>query len=99
MPKRSLAIWTGLLAGLATLIAPVAGSAQGGPLDNNVALAYEGFSTNPDGSYELWFGYFNRNWDREFNVPVGPDNHIEPSGPDGVSRRTSSRGGISSCSA
>lgn len=83
MPKRSLAIWTGLLAGLATLIAPVAGSAQGGPLDNNVALAYEGFSTNPDGSYELWFGYFNRNWDREFNVPVGPDNHIEPSGPDG----------------
>jgi hypothetical protein len=47
-----------------------------------VALAYEGFSTNPDGSYSLWFGYFNRNWDRELDVPVGPDNRIEPAGPD-----------------
>ena len=25
---------------------------------------------------------FNRNWDREFDVPIGPDNLIEPAGPD-----------------
>lgn len=72
-----------LLAALSpTLIAPRDLVAQGGPGDGNVALAYEGFSKNPDGSYRLWFGYFNRNWDREFDVPVGPDNHIEPGGPD-----------------
>jgi len=61
---------------------PVLAGAQGDPRDRNVALAYEGFSTNPDGSYQLWFGYFNRNWDRDFDVPIGPDNRIEPYGPD-----------------
>ena len=69
--------------GLTVLLAlPQLGSGQGDPRDHNVALAYEGFSVNEDGSYELWFGYFNRNWDREFDVPVGPANSIAPSGPD-----------------
>ncbi|MGE0157811.1 MAG: hypothetical protein AB7T31_00290 [Gemmatimonadales bacterium] len=60
----------------------VPASAQSDPRDQNVALAYEGFSRNADGTYDLWFGYFNRNWDREFDVPVGPDNSIEPQGHD-----------------
>jgi hypothetical protein len=71
----------GVLAALA-LVAPAAVSGQGDPRDKNVALAYEGFTTNDDGSYDLWFGYFNRTWDREFDVPVGPDNHVEPRGAD-----------------
>ena len=84
MRTRATTTSTALIAALAVaLAAPVGGSAQGGPEDHNVALAYEGFSTNPDGSYQLWFGYFNRNWDREFDVPLGPDNQIEPAGPDG----------------
>jgi hypothetical protein len=73
----------GLMAGLAVAVAvPSLSSAQGDPRDQNVALAYEGFSTNADGTHELWFGYFNRNWDREFDVPLGPDNNIQPAGPD-----------------
>ena len=38
-----------------------------------VAPAYEGFEVNPDGSYNLLFGYMNRNWAEELDVPVGPD--------------------------
>jgi hypothetical protein len=66
----------------ATWAAAEPASAQAEPRDQNVALAYEGFTRNEDGSYDLWFGYFNRTWDREFDVPVGPDNGIEPRGPD-----------------
>jgi hypothetical protein len=31
---------------------------------------------NEDGSYDLIFGYMNRNWDEELDVPVGPDNYF-----------------------
>ena len=72
----------GLLAVVAvvTSIAPVQGQAQRS--DKNVALAYEGWSQNQDGSYDLWFGYFNRSWSQEYDVPIGPDNNIEPGGLD-----------------
>jgi hypothetical protein len=52
------------------------------PTGQNVALAYEGWEQNPDGSFDLVFGYFNRNWEEEIDVPIGPDNNIEPGGPD-----------------
>lgn len=48
----------------------------------NVAVAYEGWEENPDESFNLVFGYFNRNWDEDVDVPVGPDNNVEPGGPD-----------------
>ena len=48
----------------------------------NIAPVYEGFETNDDGSFNLLFGYYNRNWEEEINVPVGPDNRLEPGGPD-----------------
>ncbi|HAD76311.1 MAG TPA: hypothetical protein DCG16_11045, partial [Gemmatimonadetes bacterium] len=48
----------------------------------NIAPVYEGFETNDDGSFNLPFGYYNRNWEEEINVPVGPDNRLEPGGPD-----------------
>jgi len=47
-----------------------------------VAPAYEGWEKNPDGSINLVFGYFNRNWEEEIDVPIGPGNTIEPGGPD-----------------
>jgi len=68
--------------GLAILLSATAQvSAQRAP-ETNVALAYEGFTTNEDGSYQLWFGYFNRGWDKEIDVPIGPDNNIQAGGPD-----------------
>ena len=57
---------------------PPAGHATG----QNIAPVYEGWYKNPDGSFDLVFGYFNRNWDEEIDVPVGPHNTIEPGGPD-----------------
>jgi hypothetical protein len=43
-----------------------------------VAPVYEGFDINPDGSFNMWFGYMNRNYEEEVDVPIGPDNHFEP---------------------
>ncbi|MEQ1857772.1 MAG: hypothetical protein ABL963_15060 [Longimicrobiales bacterium] len=43
-----------------------------------VSPAYEGFEVNPDGSYNLIFGYLNRNWLEELDVPVGEDNFFSP---------------------
>jgi len=36
----------------------------------------------PDGTFDLVFGYFNRNWTEEIAIPAGPNNRIEPNGPD-----------------
>jgi hypothetical protein len=44
--------------------------------------AYEGWWPNEDGSATMFFGYMNSNWEQEFDVPVGPQNAIEPGGPD-----------------
>ena len=44
--------------------------------------AYEGWLPNADGSFTLVFGYMNSNWQQEFDIPVGPQNAIEPGGPD-----------------
>ena len=48
----------------------------------HVAPLYEGWTRNDDGTIDLWFGYLNRNWEEVLHVPVGPDNRIEPEGPD-----------------
>jgi hypothetical protein len=47
-----------------------------------VTPAYEGYFENPDGSLNILFGYYNRNLKQIPDVPVGPDNRIEPGGPD-----------------
>jgi hypothetical protein len=47
-----------------------------------VSPAYEGWWPNEDGSFTLFFGYMNSNWLEEFDIPIGPDNNIEPGGPD-----------------
>jgi hypothetical protein len=48
----------------------------------NVVPVYEGWERNPDGSVSMIFGYFNRNYREELHVPIGPDNEIQPGGPD-----------------
>jgi len=48
----------------------------------NIAPVYEGWEQNADGSFDLLFGYFNRNWNEWIDLPVGVANSIEPGGPD-----------------
>ncbi len=46
----------------------------------SVSPAFEGWWQNDDGSYTLFFGYMNANWDEELDVPIGPENNIVPGG-------------------
>ncbi|PWT98098.1 MAG: hypothetical protein C5B51_29935 [Terriglobia bacterium] len=48
----------------------------------SVTGAFEGWYKNADGSYNLLLGYFNRNLKQDLDIPIGPDNRIEPGGPD-----------------
>ena len=80
-PAAAACAVTAAVLGLAVAVAPVA--AQVYPkTDQSIAPAYEGWEQNDDGSYNLVFGYMNRNWDDEIDVPVGSGNRLEPGGPD-----------------
>jgi hypothetical protein len=47
-----------------------------------VTAAYEGWFKSPDGSSRLLIGYFNRNLKQTLDIPIGPENRIDPGGPD-----------------
>src|SRR6516162_2873704 len=49
---------------------------------DSVTPAYEGWFDSPDGSHNFLFGYYNRNSTQQFDIPIGPDNNIQPGGPD-----------------
>jgi hypothetical protein len=48
----------------------------------NVAPSFEGWEAKADGTFDILFGYLNRNLDEELDVPIGPGNTVEPGGPD-----------------
>src|SRR5277367_4823076 len=72
---------------LAALTAPLL-AAQTAPTGlvhdsgQSVTPSFEGWFANPDGTYSILFGYFSRNLKQELDVPIGPENRIEPGGPD-----------------
>jgi len=47
-----------------------------------ITPSYEGWFDNADGSHNFLVGYLNRNRALEVDVPIGPNNKIEPGGPD-----------------
>ena len=70
---------------LASAVAVIQGARQAVPTyseGREVVPAYEGWERNADGTFDLVFGYMNRNFDRAFEIPIGPDNAIQPGGPD-----------------
>ncbi len=48
----------------------------------SVTPAFEGWYPNPDGSANILIGYYNRNLKETLDIPVGPNNRVEPGGPD-----------------
>jgi hypothetical protein len=75
----------------ALFITPVAAAlvfAQDLPLEpahntgQSITGAFEGWFSNPDGTFSLLLGYYNRNLKQAVDIPVGPNNRIEPGGPD-----------------
>jgi hypothetical protein len=44
--------------------------------------ALEGWGPDKNGDTLILLGYYNRNKTQELDIPIGPDNRIEPGGPD-----------------
>ena len=61
---------------LALVVAPAVAGAQSLSYNSgqNVAPGYEGWEEGADGTKYFLFGYMNRNWEEELDVPVGPAN-------------------------
>ena len=69
-----------------------AGRAQGPPKNlplepqrdrgASITPAYEGWYENKDGSFSMLLGYYNRNQKETLDIPVGPNNRVDPGGPD-----------------
>jgi hypothetical protein len=43
----------------------------------DVVPSYDGWRANPDGSFSMYFGYMNRNYEEELDVDIGPNNNVE----------------------
>ena len=78
-----------LMAVAASVVVPTAHTPQGGmPLDParergaSITPAFEGWYTNPDGTFSLLVGYYNRNAKQPLDIPIGPNNRIVPGDPD-----------------
>ena len=84
--RRLMTTW--LCAGVVLAMAMGAWAQEDLPLSpfhnsgQSVTGAFEGWFQNPDGTYSILVGYYNRNLQQEVDIPVGPDNRIEPGGPD-----------------
>jgi hypothetical protein len=48
----------------------------------SITPAYEGWYPNADGSFSMLLGYYNRNTKETLDIPVGPNNRIQPGDPD-----------------
>jgi hypothetical protein len=74
-----------LMAGVAAGVVVAAGQIPIEPAKQSgtgVTPSYEGWFDNADGSHNFLVGYLNRNRSLEVDVPIGPNNRIEPGGPD-----------------
>jgi hypothetical protein len=44
--------------------------------------SFEGWGPAKNGQNYILIGYYNRNKDQTIDIPIGPNNHIDPGGPD-----------------
>ena len=49
----------------------------------DVSPTFEGWQSNPDGTFTLHFGYFNRNTEEELDVPIGSGNNFDRNADEG----------------
>ncbi len=80
MQKFVVVTIAGLVLGLAPACLeatqlPLAPSSVSGA---TVTPAFEGWYENPDGTFNLSFGYYSRNSGSAMEIPIGQDNFIEP---------------------
>ena len=79
---RRLPLWLCMSVVIVTSVHVLALQTRYAPLPHatgqNVSPAYEGWFPNPDGTFSLSFGYFNRNYEEHLDIPVGSNNRFEP---------------------
>jgi hypothetical protein len=68
----------GLIAGGILLSAQVQPPEPRKQFGASITGAYEGWFYNEDGSRGFLVGYYNRNSQQELDIPIGPNNRIEP---------------------
>jgi hypothetical protein len=81
MGSRRFALGVGLVLLAAGASLPVAAQLPLASVKSSgqtVTPVFEGWYRNPDGTFSLSFGYFNRNADEVLQIPIGPDNFVEP---------------------
>lgn len=69
-------LWCGFAWGQSLPLEPQHNSGQ------SITGALEGWFANPDGTYSILLGYYNRNLKESLDIPAGAGNRIEPGGPD-----------------
>ena len=45
----------------------------------DVVPSYDGWRPNPDGSFSMYFGYMNRNYEEQLDIDIGPENNVDGS--------------------
>lgn len=76
---NGIRIWTLATLLLAGLLANSSAEAQTRFMylrGQTVSPAYEGWWPNDDGTFKLFFGYMNSNWEQQFDIGVGPQNYF-----------------------
>jgi hypothetical protein len=76
--KKPFLIAIALVAVAAQTRGQVAPVPAAGATGQSVTGAFEGWYKNPDGTFSLLMGYFNRNASETLEIPAGPNNRIEP---------------------
>lgn len=82
--SRSLAVSIVLAAAVSSAVAISAqtrgqvATEQSRASGQSITGAFEGWYQNSDGTFSLLLGYFNRNSEETLEIPVGPNNRIEP---------------------
>jgi len=81
--RALLLVSTALLALSAAMVQPAAAQMRFTyNKGQSIEPAYEGWMPDKDGSFTMYFGYMNPNWQEQPDVPIGAANSIEPGGPD-----------------
>ncbi len=71
-------VWAGLVAMAVVMPSQQASAQLAYQTGQNISPAFEGWEANEDGSFSMVFGYMNRNWLEQLDVPVGAENNISP---------------------
>ncbi len=73
--------WLAGVAGMVLVVCGVSGTAAAQEIHltgQSIQPVYEGYEKNQDGSFTMIFGYLNRNYQEEPEIPVGVANQFSP---------------------